>query len=105
MSKIHFLNVGHGDCTIIEHNDGKITMIDINNGDEIDADSAAEIGDDDHDIGLTNPVEYFKTKFPGKAIFRYIQSHPDFDHMRGLAAIESEGIKVWNFWDTDHSRT
>ena len=30
--KIHFLNVGHGDCTIIEHDSGRITMIDINNG-------------------------------------------------------------------------
>ncbi len=31
MVKIHFLNVGHGDCTIIEHHIGNITMIDINN--------------------------------------------------------------------------
>ena len=29
--KVHFLNVGHGDCTIIEHESGRLSMIDINN--------------------------------------------------------------------------
>jgi hypothetical protein len=29
MAKIHFLNVDEGDCSIIEHDNGKITMIDI----------------------------------------------------------------------------
>ena len=29
MAKIHFLNVGHGDCTVIEHNNGNLTVIDI----------------------------------------------------------------------------
>jgi competence protein ComEC len=31
MLRIHFLNVGHGDCTIISHPSGRLTMIDINN--------------------------------------------------------------------------
>jgi len=30
-STLHFLNVGHGDCTIIEHAGGHVTMIDVNN--------------------------------------------------------------------------
>lgn len=29
--EIHFLNVGHGDCTYVEHDSGRLTMIDINN--------------------------------------------------------------------------
>ncbi len=29
MAKIHFLNVDEGDCSIIEHDNGKVTMIDI----------------------------------------------------------------------------
>lgn len=29
MAKIHFLNVDEGDCTIIQHDNGKFTMIDI----------------------------------------------------------------------------
>ena len=41
--RIHFLNVGHGDCTIIEHPSGRLTVIDINNGEYIDYDSYKEI--------------------------------------------------------------
>lgn len=33
MSRIHFLNVDEGDCSIIEHGNGKVTMIDICCGD------------------------------------------------------------------------
>lgn len=29
MATIHFLNVDEGDCSIIQHTDGKITMIDV----------------------------------------------------------------------------
>lgn len=43
MLRIHFLNVGHGDCTIIEHPSGRLSVIDINNGDYIDYDSYKEI--------------------------------------------------------------
>jgi competence protein ComEC len=134
MAKIHFLNVGHGDCTVIEHGNGNLSVIDINNGTELDDDSAdtllhayarnnvdylgkwmewklegvpttkilAEAG---YEIELTNPIEFLKQNYPGRPIFRYIQTHPDFDHMRGLAALETSGIRVLNFWDVAHTRT
>jgi len=134
--KIHFLNVGHGDCTIIEHDSGRITMVDINNGESLDETSAQEIAEetpslyDDtqfalakalgiklsgrlvegalktagYDVQLTNPVEYFKHRFPGREIFRYIQSHPDLDHMRGLNALRDEGVVIRNVWDTMHTK-
>ena len=57
-----------------------------------------------YSITLTNPIEFFSRKFPGKPIFRYIQSHPDLDHMRGLSAIQSQGIQILNFWDSEHSK-
>jgi len=41
--RVHFLNVGHGDCTLIEHASGRLTMIDINNGDDLDPDSATAL--------------------------------------------------------------
>jgi competence protein ComEC len=129
MAKIHFLNVGHGDCTIIEHGNGNLTMIDINNGEELDDDSATTILESYHqnrlnyligralgtpqkqllseagyEIELTNPIEFLKTNYPGRPIFRYIQSHPDLDHMRGLDALENSGIEVINFWDVAHTR-
>ena len=31
MAVIHFLNVKQGDCTFIQHNDGKVTVIDVCN--------------------------------------------------------------------------
>lgn len=133
MAKIHFLNVGHGDCTVIEHGNGNLSVIDINNGAELDDDSAdallhayardnadywakwmewkiagvqttkilAEAG---YEIELTNPIEFLQRNYPGRPIFRYIQTHPDFDHMRGLAALENSGIQVFNFWDVAHTR-
>src|SRR5438552_3460135 len=43
MLRIHFLNVGHGDCTIIEHPSGRLSMIDINNSQEYDSSTLSEI--------------------------------------------------------------
>ncbi|BAF60582.1 predicted hydrolase [Pelotomaculum thermopropionicum SI] len=132
MLKVHFLNVGHGDCTIIMHPFGRLTMIDINNGTELDSISANEILDfftqskEDlkrrliaerlgisksrqlveagYDIQLTNPIEFLKQQYPNNSIFRYIQTHPDLDHMRGLVALREVGIQIWNFWDTKHNK-
>ncbi len=178
MLTIHFLNVGHGDCTIIEHPSGRITMIDINCGDELDPTSRSEIlehcrsdrspftdaikimiaqrqqslgsliagpqfagtasgidfgfvrenfgspfarssalaeallrrspaqrlRDAGYEIALTNPVEFLQRTYPGRPIFRYIQTHPDLDHMRGLVAIRDSAIPIINFWDTNHHK-
>jgi beta-lactamase superfamily II metal-dependent hydrolase len=130
MVKMHFLNVGHGDCTIIEHANGNLSVIDINNGSGIDNESFAAIVDEiaparklalmskhaagldenqllaeaGYDIELTNPVEYLKREYPGQTIFRYIQTHPDLDHMRGLSALHNEGVEITNFWDVKHTK-
>jgi competence protein ComEC len=185
MLRVHFLNVGHGDCTIVEHPSGRITMVDVNNGVELDDSSQGEILTELHynqaqgltrqptlaeilagnsstprtlggllsqgglaqaarptglglgllsgtvpnqggpalglmgllgrdkkrelqeagyKIGLTNPVDYFLREFSGRSVFRYVQSHPDLDHMRGLAAMREHGIEIVNFWDTEHSK-
>lgn len=32
MSVIHFLNVNEGDCNIIQHGSGRVTVIDVCNG-------------------------------------------------------------------------
>jgi len=121
---IHYLNVGHGDCTIIEHASGNLTVIDINNGQGIDFDSLTELGTEHginvdlpyllsptpalstagYDTSLTDPVAFLQQNYPDRAIFRYIQTHPDLDHMRGLAALRQAGIDIINFWDTYHSK-
>lgn len=133
MVTVDFLNVGHGDCTIIRHASGNTSMLDINNGDELDAKSVVELsrelraadtlfetqvklasafhrGDTllkeaGYAIELTNPVEFYKQKYGTQAIFRYIQTHPHLDHMRGLTALRSAGIGIVNMWDTNHNLT
>lgn len=40
--RIHFLNVGQGDCTIVECPSGRLTLIDINNGKTLDASTRKE---------------------------------------------------------------
>lgn len=126
MFRIHFLNVGQGDCTIIEHPSGRTTMIDINNGDDYDSESKNElvesysyngtlnsirslIGDNTflkrsgYNVELTNPITYYKDKI-GNSVFRYIQTHPDVDHMRGLIDIPNNNINITNYWDTDNNK-
>jgi len=107
-------------------------MIDINNGDDLTDREVEEIlaGREDRykmsfklaiapltgtkklqaleetgiDLELTNPIEFLHRTYPGEPIFRYIQSHPDLDHMRGLSALLESGIKIHNFWDCPHSK-
>jgi competence protein ComEC len=43
MLRVHFLNVGHGDCTIVEHHSGRLTMIDVNNSQDYDAETFGEV--------------------------------------------------------------
>jgi hypothetical protein len=43
MLRVHFLNVGHGDCTIISHPSGRLTMIDINNSQDYDDETFQEL--------------------------------------------------------------
>lgn len=151
MLRVHFLNVGHGDCTVIEHPDGHLTVIDINNGAELDLKSTLVLAkayklpiysrlDEIHrdrrsfinrlgvskarqlvtaierqaldelvrkgyEIKLTNPVEFLSQRYKSKTIFRYIQTHPDLDHMRGLTALHSQKIEIVNFWDIEHDKT
>jgi beta-lactamase superfamily II metal-dependent hydrolase len=128
MLKVHFLNVGHGDCTVIEHPSGRITVIDINNGSELDPSTEQELLSRYHvdgsradiyralgygigplleqagyDIKLTNPIEFLTTGFRGKSIWRYVQTHPDMDHMRGISVLDRE-FSIDNIWDVEHSK-
>lgn len=93
MLKIHFLNVGKGNCTICEFHSGRLGMIDIDN---------SRIQDDER--VLTDPVEYFLNKFKEKGLFRFILTHPDMDHMSGLYELANK-VSVANFWDTEHNKT
>lgn len=121
---IHFLNVGHGDCTIIEHPSGNLTMIDINNSSSLPEDDEVALAES-HQVSLSefrhstftksleamyrerlvDPREYYRKHFGERSLFRYVQSHPDMDHMSGLASFFwGEKVELTNFWDVLHSK-
>jgi beta-lactamase superfamily II metal-dependent hydrolase len=87
--ELHFLDVGDGDCTIIEFPSGRLCVIDIctkNNE--------------------THIVDYLRRNFPGKyEIFRFILTHPHQDHLHGLKEMTDAGYTITNFWHTDHDFT
>lgn len=103
--KIHFLNVGCGDCTIVHfpertRKDGKtkserIMMIDLYHH-------------DDHEE-YEHVIDYYKNNFRNsdgslKPIFRFVCSHPHQDHICGLDKLFKDNeINVYNFWDLDHA--
>lgn len=115
MFKVHFLNVGHGDCAIIEFPNRKM-MIDINNGQAIDETTKNELIESlsisqvdlmfksfdrilsEKGYPLTNPIQYIKN-LGITSFFRFVLSHPHMDHMTGLdALVNEEKIGVDNFW-------
>jgi beta-lactamase superfamily II metal-dependent hydrolase len=127
--KIHFLNVGHGDCTFIELPSGRLMMIDINNSKslpEADIEALAEnkgmskmtfksiqliegkfrSWEEYYKALLVDPADYYKEHFANRSIFRYVQTHPDMDHMSGLHRFFwQDQIPLENFWDVDHSKS
>src|ERR1700730_4748655 len=145
MLRVHFLNVGHGDCTIIEHHSGRLTMIDINNSQEYDTESFGEVLAEEREkeraremagaltlLGgnplsglanpaptnilaqlthametvkkeITDPVAFMQKHHPGRGLWRFIVTHPDLDHMRGIKRLR-ETIGFANFWDTSNTK-
>ncbi len=101
--KLHFLNVGDGDCTIVDfparvtkvtnkEKDARVMLVDVHHH-------------DDHDE-YEHVVDYYKENFKDdsnnvRPIFRYVTTHPHKDHMKGMKAIFDE-LEVQNFWDIDH---
>ena len=117
MATIHYLNVKEGDCSVIQHDSGRVTVIDVCNAkptesleDAIMEAVMAEFSK--HERGVSgnfqqkkypvNPITYLR-KQEITSIFRYIQTHPDMDHMDGIKAL-FETFQPLNFWDTDNKK-
>lgn len=102
--RFHFLNVGDGDCIIVDfpvrvikttnkEKDARVMLVDVHHH-------------DDHEE-YEHIVNYYKDNFLDdsgilRPIFRYITTHPHKDHMKGMKTIFDE-IPVINFWDIDHN--
>ena len=96
----HFLNVGDGDCTIVDFpervvkNTGKtknvrVMMVDIHHH-------------DDHN-DYEHVINYYKQNIGDRSIFRFIATHPQKDHIKGIKQLfEDYGIEILNFWDLEH---
>src|SRR5215211_277087 len=126
---LHFLNVGRGDCTIIEFPSGRVGMIDIANLKVLDPDTRDELTQEiressayktakarDYNLAaieavllkraeeqLTDPLDYYDTYMGStRDIFRMIVTHPHMDHMTGLYQLhEQEWWKsIMNVWHT-----
>ncbi|MBA7492724.1 hypothetical protein ES702_03274 [subsurface metagenome] len=93
MLTVHFLNVGKGNCTIIDFPSERLSMIDIDN---------SRISGDEEN--LTDPIEYLQNKYANPSLFRFILTHPDMDHMSGLDEL-ADNVFIRNFWDTKHNKT
>jgi len=121
MIRIHFLNVGQGDCCIIEFLDTqRVTMVDINRDNKIDKESSKEIlkslnenlyycydllgrdvtkemlAEKGYNVILQDPLDYLKKNNIGN-IFRFISSHPHMDHLSGISKLKEE-IGFTNIW-------
>jgi competence protein ComEC len=126
--RVHFLNVGRGDCTIIEFPSGRVGMVDIDHLRILDKDTRAELLQEYREsvsyvvaklagtalrseeafiqkaeAELTDPLVYYDQHIGEyKDIFRLIVTHPDMDHMTGLYRLHEQDWKkdIVNFWHT-----
>ena len=113
MATVHFLNVNEGDCSIIEHNSGHTTVIDVCNAKPVEAmveALTARMAKSERGISgnfqqkkyPVNPISYMNGHGIS-SIFRYIQTHPDMDHMDGIEALFDE-YRPTNLWDTNNTK-
>ena len=114
MPTIHFLNVKEGDCSVIQHGSGRVSVIDVSNAKPSDTDesklemSLASVmtrgvqGNFNQKAYPVNPVAYLKDRGIN-SVFRFILTHPDMDHMDGIKAF-FETFKPVAFWDTNNKK-
>ena len=88
MSIIKSLSVGNGDMFYIKHNSDNFSMIDCC----MDEDDRETI------------VEELRREANGKYIKRFISTHPDDDHIRGLQYL-NEKWTIWNFYCVKNETT
>ena len=113
MATLHFLNAREGDCSFIQHDSGRVTVIDVCNAKPIDTTEEARLalmakaergvtGNFQQKKYPANPIAYMG-HHGISSVFRYVQTHPDMDHMDGVEAFFTEFDPI-NFWDTDNNK-
>lgn len=118
MAQIHYLNVKNGDCSFIKHQNGNISVIDVNNAFVTNPNKVKENQEYTNSRVLVealsgknynqkrfpvNPIEYMK-RHGVSQVFRFILTHPDMDHMDGIEEFFAT-FNPTNFWDTQNTKT
>ena len=88
MSLVKSLSVGNGDMFYIKHDTDNFSIID------------CCIGDTDK-VRIVNEL---KIKRKGKGITRFISTHPDDDHIRGLSYLHNQ-MNILNFYCVNNEAT
>src|SRR6476469_2343402 len=113
MARVHFLNVKDGDCSIIEHNSGRVSVIDVCNASLMTEQQrllerrvraligTGLRGNFNQKENPENPIEYLRDRGI-QSVFRFIVTHPDMDHIAGITSFFTAFSPV-NFWDTDNN--
>ena len=114
--EIHYLNVDEGDCSIVKHDSGRISMIDICCGNISTSKTESvknAVAGSQEGMGIlgnfnqkehpVNPLEWLRY-ISNDRIFRFILTHPDMDHMDGIKALFDSQQKPHNFWDTNNEK-
>lgn len=83
-TKVHCINVGQGNMTLLQLSDGKTFLYDCNVTNENEEDVLAYL---ENTIGMGNEIDVF------------ICSHRDADHMRGVKKIH-DCFPIQKVWDT-----
>src|ERR1700679_1719625 len=92
MSIIKSFSVGNGDMFYIKHGSDNFTVIDCCMPDDRREEITEEI------------TEEIKNEATGKGIVRFISTHPDQDHICGLADLH-KAMKFMNFYCIDNDAT
>ena len=88
MSKVKSFSVGNGDMFYIRHNSDNFTTIDCCLTDDVKDDILNEIGTESADMSIT----------------RFISTHPDDDHIKGLVDYDNK-FGILNFYRVDNDTT
>lgn len=122
MAEIHFLNVLEGDCNIIKHDSGRVSVIDVSNAyDEEDTPEETATKNSEtrklmrlrtgvptnkkdykQKLDPDNPITYLRD-LGVNTIWRFIVTHPDMDHLDGIQDLY-KNFAITNTWDTNNNK-
>ena len=84
MFKIHFLDVGSGDCIVLQFDNGRTYLIDCHEA-----------------MGKTPPVDYLVQTLGVKELETVVVTHSHYDHFHGIHRV-IEGIPTRQVWLSDY---